>query len=277
MPAWFIYALVSLFFTGSQRFIYKVIAHKGLSSSKATFFFMATVTSLSFFYFLWQGTLLNLPWIILFSLFNSATFVTATIAHIKALKYYSANFTYPLIRLNILLVVLFSVIFLQESLTPFQTGGIILAILAFFTLTFSRDNKNLSHFYLILIALICGALSSISCKLAAQKVNIPAFMFFSYTLSTLSSYLFSQKKSETSKNLKQEFFWGVVMGLINFVSFNLYLLALKKGPLSIVATLNGLHFVVPIFLSILFFKEQLTKRKIWGIGLTIISIILLRI
>ncbi|HCO12106.1 MAG TPA: EamA family transporter, partial [Desulfonauticus sp.] len=62
-----------------------------------------------------------------------------------------------------------------------------------------------------------------------------------------------------------------------FVSFNLSLLALKKGPLSIVATLNGLHFVVPIFLSILFFKEQLTKRKIWGIGLTIISIILLRI
>lgn len=279
MPTWFVYALASLFFTGTQRFIYKVIAAQKLSSTRTTFFFMLTVTVMSFFYFLKKGSLDNLSFTLFFSLLNSSTFVTATITHIKSLKYFPANFTYPLIRLNILLVVLFSLFFLKENLSPYQSLGIILSLVSFFIITFSLDKQkqNFSKFYLILIALFCGALSSISCKLAAKEVNIATFMFFSYTLSTLSSYFLSQEKITSFSYQKAEIYLGLLMGLINFVSFNLYLFALKTGPLSIVATLNGLHFVVPIFLSTLFFKEKLNKRKILGIGLTILSVILLRL
>ena len=66
------------------------------------------------------------------------------------------------------------------------------------------------------------------------------------------------------------------MGLINFVGFYTFLAALSVGPLSIIVSITGMHFVIAVLLSVIVYKEKLSRMRIFGIGLTIISILFLR-
>jgi uncharacterized membrane protein len=52
-------------------------------------------------------------------------------------------------------------------------------------------------------------------------------------------------------------------------------MALSKGPLSLVASITGMHFVVSVLLSILIYREKLTSARVVGFFLTILSIVLL--
>ena len=69
---------------------------------------------------------------------------------------------------------------------------------------------------------------------------------------------------------------GVIMGLLNFVGFYAFLSALAIGPLSIVISIMGLHFVIPIILSRVIYAEKLTFFRIFLILLTIVSVIFLK-
>jgi len=70
---------------------------------------------------------------------------------------------------------------------------------------------------------------------------------------------------------------GLAMGLINFAGYYLFLKALALGPLSIVISLTGMHFVIPIVLSVLFYSERLGVVRILAVVMTIVSILLLRL
>jgi uncharacterized membrane protein len=70
---------------------------------------------------------------------------------------------------------------------------------------------------------------------------------------------------------------GFVMGLINFAGFYSFLKALSIGPLSLIAPITGMHFVIATILSVLIYREKVTRLNILGISLTIVSIILLRL
>ena len=111
-------------------------------------------------------------------------------------------------------------------------------------------------------------------------------VFISWELVGLSSYLligFWYEKFSASEAGKKAFVVtrfgdiGFFMGLINFAGFYSFLKALSMGPLSIIASIIGMHFVIVIVLSALIYKEKLTRYRILGICLTIVSIILLRL
>jgi uncharacterized membrane protein len=67
------------------------------------------------------------------------------------------------------------------------------------------------------------------------------------------------------------------MGIINFAGFYSFLKALSLGPLSIIVSITGMHFVIAVILSALIYKERLTRLKLLGISLTIVSVIFLRV
>jgi uncharacterized membrane protein len=69
---------------------------------------------------------------------------------------------------------------------------------------------------------------------------------------------------------------GVVMGLLNFVGFYAFLSALTIGPLSIIVSMVGLHFVIPIILCTIVYSEKLTPGRILDVLLTVVSVIFLR-
>ncbi len=271
---------------GIQRFLYKVSAERRCDAVQTTFFFMATVAVLSsILLVVLKQSVTNIQFLLLIALINSCAFLAGTVAHIEALKYIAASIAYPIIRLNVVLVVVFSVIFFGDDLSACQATGIALAVGSIVLLSRRYDDKKVPYgrtrlgFMFIFISVICGAIASISSKFAAIHTNKMAFMALSYICATLFS-LGMRKKLQgprTRVGHKDALIIGIVMGLINVAGFYSFLKALSMGPLSIIASITGMHFVIAIILSVVIYRETLTRLRMLGILLTIVSIVLLRL
>jgi len=286
MDSWYVFAIFALILLGFQRFLYKVSAERKCNTAWTTFSFMATVAILSSTLFLLLGeSVSDITFLIIIALVNSGAFLVATITHIEALKHIPTSVAYPIIRLNAVVVVIFSIFYFKDRLSLYQGIGIVLALAVIVILAVGiNDNnapqKNIKRgFIFVLIALFGGAAAAISSKFAASYTNKMAFIAVSYIASTLFS-LGLRKKLETEearKTHKDALIIGVIMGLINLAGYYSFLKALSTGPLSIIASITGMHFVISIILSALIYKEKLTLLRILGIFLTVLSIILLRI
>jgi len=286
MKPWFFHAVVSLVLMGTQRFFYKVSAERQCNTAWTTFSFMATVSVLSLVLFFALGSRIrDLSFLFLIALVNSGTFLTSAIGHMEALKEIPAGIAYPFIRLNAILVVLFSLLYFHDPLSVYQGIGIVLALVVM--ATFARDlHGEQGHagnvkrgFLLVSLSMLAGSMSSISSKFAAIHTDKMAFIALSYILSTLVSFGLRHRLQtrKASKNHRQAVIIGIGMGVLNLGGYYAFLQALSEGPLSVIASIAGMHFVIAVMLATLIYKERLTPFRGIGIVLTIVSIILLRL
>ena len=77
----------------------------------------------------------------------------------------------------------------------------------------------------------------------------------------------------SKKYLKYGVFFGIFMAGSNIFLF----LALQEGLVSIVYTIQSIYILIPIILSIVYFKEHINKRKIIAVILSIIALALFQI
>jgi drug/metabolite transporter (DMT)-like permease len=181
-------------------------------------------------------------------------------------------------------VVLFSILFFHDHVSLHQILGILIAISVIVILTRDAEEGKGSFgslrrgLFLVFVSLISGSVASISSKFAAVYSNKLGFMALSYFLGTFFSAALIRKsgKEGSRGNHKEAILIGLLMGLINFVGFYAFLSALSVGPLSIIVSITGMHFVIAVLLSVIVYKEKLSRTRVLGIGLTIVSILFLR-
>ena len=285
MRNWYVLSIVALVLMGVQRFLYKVCAEKECDTAWTTFSFMTTVTVLSaLFFFTLKESVSDARMLLLTAGINSASFVLGTFTHIEALKHVPSSVVYPIIRLNMVVVVLFSILFLHDRVSLHQVLGILLAIAVIVILTreaegakgnFGSVRKGL---LLAFVSLVSGSVASISSKFAAVYSNKLGFMALSYFLGALfSAALIRRSGEEVSRgNRKDAVLIGLLMGLINFVGFYTFLAALSVGPLSIIVSITGMHFVIAVLLSVIVYKEKLNRTRMLGMALAVASVLFLR-
>jgi drug/metabolite transporter (DMT)-like permease len=246
---------------------------------------MATVALLSsVVFFLRSESAPNITFTFVVGILNSSAFLVATITHIEALKRLPSSIVFSIVRLNVVVVVLFSIVYFKDRPTFNQIAGTILAVFVILILTRQPDAEEPSAgqtkggLILVFVSLFCGSVASISSKFAAMHANPLTFMAISYLFSTLFSIGMRNKlqTEPVQANYKEALAIGLLMGLLNFAGYYAFLKALSLGPLSIVIAIIGLHFVIAILLSVMIYKEKLTLPIIAGISLTILSVILLR-
>lgn len=285
MTNWYALSLVALVLMGMQRFLYKVSAERDCPTPWTTFSFMATVAVLSTVTFVvLKESFSDARMLIVTALLNSASFVLGTVTHIEALKHVPAGVVYPILRLNMVVVVLFGVFILGDQVSLYQVLGIFLAIAVILILTKDADGSKGSMgnakrgLFLLFFSLVCGSVASISSKFAALYCSKLGFMALSYFLGTLFSAGLIRKsgKDPTPKQRNDAILIGVLMGLINLAGFYAFLSALSLGPLSIIVSITGMHFVIAVILSVIIYKEKLSARRILGIVLTVASVVFLR-
>ena len=285
MRNWYVLSIVALVLMGVQRFLYKVSAERECHTAWTTFSFMATVTVLSVVFFLsLKESVSDARMLLLTAGINSASFVLGTITHIEALKHVPSSVVYPIIRLNMVVVVLFSILFLHDRVSLHQVLGILLAIAVIGILT--RDAEEVKGavrsvrkgLFLVFVSLVSGSVASISSKFAAVYSNKLGFMALSYFLGTVFSAALIRKtgKEGSGGNRKDAIRIGLLMGLINFMGFYTFLAALSVGPLSIIVSITGMHFVIAVLLSVIVYKEKLSGTRILGMALAVASIFFLR-
>ena len=285
MDSWYVLALSALVFFGLERFLYKVSAARECNTAWTTFSFMTTVAlTSSVLFFLFKPEIVDMRYLFVVAAVNSASFTLGTIMQIEALKYIPTNIAYPIIRFNTVIVVLFSVFYFKDRLSLFQATGIILSIVVLVWMTRqSYEGQSSPRFvrkglYFAGIALLSGAVAAISSKFAAVSTNMLAFIALSYIMGSLFSLTFKGKmhKSAKGSNQRDALIIGCCMGFVNLAGFYAFLKALSLGPLSIIISIVGMHFIVAIILAALIYKERITGGRIAGIILTIIALILMR-
>jgi len=279
------FALISLGLLGIQRFLYKVSAELRCDTAPVTFAFMGTVTGLAVLSLLLRGAPVeNGVFLLIVSAVNGFAFFAATTTTMEALKHLPAAVVYPVARLNVLVVVIFSVIYFKDRFTLLQAAGILTAVgvIALLTRREASDTGGGSRnrrkgFAFLAVSLVSGAAAAISSKFAAGDTDLFAFMALSYGFGTLLSILPGGVFLRTGppEMRRRSLALGFAMGIFNFAGFFSFLKALQGGPLSLVAPITGLHFVVSIVLSALLFRERLTPFRVAGILLTIAAVFLL--
>lgn len=286
MISWYFSALLALLLMGIQRFFYKVAAERKYPTEWVTFSFMATVTLLSAgAYFFQQHHEPNIGFLLAVALINSASFLVATVSHIEALKYIPANIAYSIIRLNVVVVAVFSIFYFKERISLLQSLGLLVAVAAMIVLTTqmgtdkAKAKRRRQGAVFIFLALLGGATASVSSKFAAMHADKLAFMALSYLMGMIGSLGITRALSydKARKKRSAALGLGVLMGGFNFAGFYAFLYALERGPLSLIAAIVGMHFVIAIVLSAVIYHEKIKPVGLVGILLTVISIILIRI
>ena len=286
MISWYFSTLLALFLMGIQRFFYKVAAERKYPTEWVTFSFMATVTLLSAgTYFLKQHQETDFGFLAVVAIINSASFLVATVFHIEALKCVPANIAYSIIRLNVVVVAVFSIFYFKEKISPLQSLGLLVAVFAMILLTrqmatdTAKTKQRRRGAIFIFLALMGGASASISSKFAALHTDKLAFMALSYLMGMIGSLGITKDLSydKAEKKRAAALGLGLLMGGFNFAGFYAFLYALERGPLSLIATITGMHFVIAIVLSGVVYHEKIKPVGIIGILLTVISMILIRI
>lgn len=283
MIDWYAYAIAAFFLMGTQNFLYKVSAARGYHTGSITFFFMATVASLGSILWLIRWEPIANPGLLLFlSLLNSLSFLVATVTHIESLKYLPATTVYSITRLNLVIVTVFSVLFLKDELSLRQIAGILCAMGAIPILSRRLDRGETAKgqgrqgFIYLAICLLTSALALISSRYAAVYVSKIAFLTLVYTMATLAAGLGNRFRTAADRsNRKGTFALGFAIGILNFAGYLAFLKALSLGSLSLVASIVSMHFVVAIVLSIFIYRERLTISRVLGFVLTILSIALI--
>jgi drug/metabolite transporter (DMT)-like permease len=285
MSSWFVYSLAAFFLMGIQGFLYKVAAERRCNTSRTTFIFMATVAVLSLISWAYlREPMGNLTALIILAFVNSLTFLAATMTFIEALKFVPATTAYSVARLNLVILTIFSFVWFHDRLSMYQISGIVIALAAMLILTkgMNQGEARQEHFKkgfaFLMISLFTSAIAAISSKYAAMYVGKLSYVAFVYSIAALSSAALFKKpnvNAPQSDKAVATVAIGLAMGILNFFGYYAFLMALSKGPLSLVASITGMHFVVSVLLSILIYREKLTSARVVGFFLTILSIVLL--
>lgn len=285
MTSWFSYSLAAFILMGLQGFLYKVAAERRCDTARTTFIFMAAVALLSFI--LWaylRESPGSLSVLIMLAVVNSLTFLAATMTCIEALRYISATTVYSFVRLNLVLVTIFSFVWFDDHLSWIQVAGIGIALCAILALTRGMNPQGIWHkpakigFIYAGISLLASTVAAISSKFAAISVGKLPFLAIVYSIAALASLPLARRETACDpKNRVLTIVIGLAMGVLNFFGYYAFLAALSMGPLPLVASITGMHFVVSVVLSFIIYGEKLTRELVIGFFLTMISIILLKL
>jgi drug/metabolite transporter (DMT)-like permease len=285
MANWYLYSVLALLLLGVQRFLNKVAAERDCSSSLTTAVFMGTVTLFSAVTFLLSAeTPTNVSSLLVLSLVNSFSFALATISHIEALRHLPSGIVFPLTRLSLVVVVITSVVYFGEQLSSLQWLGILLGLAVAVVLVQDlrtdgggQGNRRAGLLF-VAVCILCGAVAAISSKLAVVSTSKAGFMTLSYLLGTGFSLAISKKWGQAKKlgTSREAVVIGILMGALNFFGFYAFLTALESGPLSAIALITGMHFVIAIILSVMLYREKLTVARSIGIGLTLLAVFFMK-
>lgn len=109
-----------------------------------------------------------------------------------------------------------------------------------------------------------------------NNINVKQSFLFNALFSLVGAIILAILYLRNLPSLETIIF-GLVLGLLTSLFQTIYLLAFKKGPISISGIIISLSILLPTLYGFIFLSEAVTISKISGIVLIIISLILLNI
>lgn len=182
-------------------------------------------------------------------------------------------------RISLVIPVACSYWIFNEVIPAFRWIGIITGLVAlFFILNKGRSSSRANPVCLLLVFLGYGIIDVLFKQVALQK-NIPYSVALFYIFcgcfifaSLITVVSFFQKKLTIRKSTV---FYGVLLGLFNFLNIYFYLKAhqaFAKNPTTVFATMNFGVILLGTLIGSVYFREKLSRKNIWGLVLAVIAI-----
>jgi len=284
METWLFFAIASIFFAGVYQFQVKVASHKHYNPSMVTGYGYLAWAVFSAIFLIFEGIELQ-DWKLIagFAFINVFFYFLSTLTRMESMKNIDSVIFFPVFKtVSPILVTLSSLILFSETLSTKEIIGIILWICVPLLLITAHENTrqiNLKRgiIYLVISSFFVLVSTSIIKQLNVLELNIPLFVFltmlFGYFVSVFSFKTLSKKDAEKKYITKNIIPFWISMWIFHYISFYCFTRSLE-GNLAVVFTINSFAILIPIILSIIFYKDHFNFKKAFVILLSIISIIL---
>lgn len=285
MELWLIYAIITIFVSWLHNFTLKIAAEQNYDVSVINFY-----SYLIWVIFLWWYMLLNfnnidlsnIYIISLLAFWNWLFFFLSMFSRVSAMKNVDAVIFFPLYKTFWpILVTIISVFFFKEVLEIKEIIWIIIWISVPLLLITNVENKRQNNLLMWLILIIITAIltaisSSMSKEIMIRSFDVWLYMFISSVFGLIFSSI-SYKIFTKHKKRKYNKEWLVKLSIISWILFLMshisFTLALEWN-LAVVFTIVSFSILIPIILSIIFYKEHFNLKKWIVIVLSIISVLL---
>lgn len=271
------YAFCCLFFAALNDFVFKLFARK--ERSRGVFVGVAGAV--------WFLLLAFLPWnressmaaTLMWGAVSGAFSVTSNLLLIEAMSRGSAGMCSTIFRLNMVLVVLFAALLLDEDLTLLQWLGVLCATGAVLAFLPSDGKARLwnAGLMMVLAAAALRAGMGLSYKYGflqgADRNGIIVINSLFWIACGGAYALFREKaplKPERKVLLYGLLSGGLITGLVVFMA-----LSLESGEASVVLPVAQMSFLGTFVLSMLLLKEKLTPAKVAALACGSAAILLL--
>lgn len=282
MESWLIFSIASIFLAGIYSFLIKVAAMKNYNPSMVTGYgYLAGAVFAGIFLFLEWLQILDIKAIMVFAFINVLFYFFSTLTRIESMKNIDSVLFFPIFKtVSPILVTLAGIFLFHETLTTKEIIWIILWISVPLLLIWAHENKRQINLKKgIIFLMISSALVLVSTVMIKQvnllELNIPLFVFFTMIFGYFVSIISNKTLSKKNKNYetKNIFWFGLFMWIFHYASFYCFTRSLE-GNLAVAFTINSFAILIPIILSIIFYKDHFNLKKAFVILLSIISIIL---
>jgi len=280
--SWFIYSILATSCFGVASALYKLPSVKKQSKIVVTFWFLFTalIASLISFYSYLGLTTTKM---VIFGALVGIVFSAFAFLQMQALKYVDTNILFPIITtLSLVGAVIVGLLFFNDSLSLLQLLGVVLVIVVVFSFLYKSGRlKYSSPVILIGLGIIfLSILNKVLRKLAADNFDIHAFLIYQYLFAVISSFLLFlavYRKKWSRKIVFSGVSTGILIGIINFLGSYLFLVALTKGPFTLITAIHSLYIIVVVIVGYILYKEDINLKKIILILLAIAAILLIRL
>lgn len=286
METWLIFAILSALTAGVYNFSFKISSEISYNSSLISIYSYIFVTIFSLIYLIveWiiKGFLFeNLFLLIILAWLNALFFFFSILSRIDALRNVHTVIFFPIYKtIWPILITFISLFFFKETLELKEIIWIIIGItipLLLITKAEWKIQNNLKKWiFLIILTSIFTAISSSFAKGWMSAWFDPILFslatwiwWFIFSLST-----YNLTKNRDKKIYKKEWLirFSILSWFLHFVSVVTFFYALHWN-FAIVFTVNSFSILVPIILSVIFYKEHFSLKKAIVILLSIISIL----
>lgn len=184
-------------------------------------------------------------------------------------------------KMSVIIPIVFGIIVYNESIGFQKVLGIILALLAVY-LTSIKPKSNVvltKTIYLPIILFLGSGVIDTSVNHFAPKGNLPLFLSIIFACAGVIGLVSVSVKATKSKQKfnPKSIPFGIALGIVNYSSMYFLLKALRVDGYesSAIFTINNVAIVaVSCLTGLLLFKEVISSKNWIGIGLALISIIL---
>jgi|SRR3989344_5082700 len=282
-----LWTLAGTLFAGLALFTQKIAAEEGRSSAFYGVLSYGTAGALGLALLVFLPDFPeNWPTLALFGLASGGIHGLANFTRIESLKYIDSVIFFPLSKMfGPLLVVGGAVLLFAENLSPLQYIGIVLSITVPLLLLTSAEHHRQKNLPAGLKLLFISTLFSTAAVLIAKQgllysSSVVLILSTSQIAGTIASAAILMRQHGAGRAMfshanRRDVQLGAVSGVIAFISSYCLFEAISSGYVSLVYVIQAHYILIPIVLSVWWYRDHINMRKLAAVVISFFAIGLL--